>query len=164
VWQVRARFAMPLRWDAGALASAVVLGTATMLAFGGWLNWQITYTWLNAPRWWRFAAVLPLVLPYFVAEEIALGAPPSVWLARAGRFAKFLALRATLWLAMAFGLFVLGGAQVLMVLLVIYLAAFSIAQRAGMDAVRRRTGSAAAAAVFGAILAAWFIAAVFPIT
>ena len=111
-----------------------------------------------------FGVLLPLVLPYFVAEEVALGAPPVPWLARAGRFAKFLTLRAILWLAMAFGLFVLGSAQVLVVLLVIYMVAFSIAQRAGMDAVRRRTGSAAAAAVFGAILAAWFIAAVFPIT
>ena len=166
VWQVRARHAVPLQtnWGLKAVAAGALLGMAAMLAFGGWLNWQITNTWLNAPRWWRFTVLVPLVLPYFVAEEIALGVPPSAWLARAGRFARFLTLRAILWLAMAFGLFVLGSAQVLMVLLVIYMVAFSIAQRAGMDAVRRRTSSAAAAAVFGAILAAWFIAAVFPIT
>lgn len=170
-WQMRAQHgsaalttgAVPRRWDARALLSAVVLGLAAMLAFGTWLNWQITDAWLNAPRWWRFVVLVPLVLPYFVAEEIALGAPPAGWLARLGRLAKFLTLRAILWLAMVFGLFVLQSAQVLLALLVIYLAAFSIAQRAGMDAVRRRAGSAAAA-VFGAILAAWFIAAVFPIT
>lgn len=172
MWQARAQHgsaalttgAVPLQWNARAVACAAVLGVVTMLAFGAWLNWQITDAWLNAPRWWRFAVLVPLMLPYIAAEEVALGAPPSGWLARTGRLGKCLALRGILWLAMAFGLWVLGSAQVLMALLVIYMVAFSIAQRAGMDAVRRRTGSAAAASVFGAILAAWFIAAVFPIT
>jgi hypothetical protein len=48
-------------------------------------------------------------------------------------------------------------------LLVDYLAAFSVAQRLGGDSVHRRTGSATAAATFDAILACWFIAAVFPL-
>ena len=47
--------------------------------------------------------------------------------------------------------------------LVVGLGAFSFAQRLATDAVRLRTGSAAAAAVFGAILASWFVAAVFPL-
>jgi hypothetical protein len=51
-----------------------------------------------------------------------------------------------------------------MVFFFAYLALFSIGQRLGADAVRRRTGSAAAAAFFGAILGAWFIAAAFPLT
>jgi len=41
--------------------------------------------------------------------------------------------------------------------------AFSVLQRLATDVLLRRTGSATAAAAFGAILAAWFIAAVFPL-
>jgi hypothetical protein len=49
-------------------------------------------------------------------------------------------------------------------ILVTALAIFSIFQRLGTDALRHRTASAAAAALFNAILAAWFIAAAFPLT
>jgi pimeloyl-ACP methyl ester carboxylesterase len=161
IWAGQAR---DLQWDGRAVASAVLLGLATMLAFGAWLNWQVADLWLNGPRWWRFAVLLPLLLPYFLAEEIALGPPPKQWPARAGRFGKFMALRGILWVVMVGSVLVLNSGQVLMALLVVYMAAFSIAQRLGMDAIRLRTGSAAAAAVFGAILAAWFIAAVFPLT
>jgi hypothetical protein len=54
--------------------------------------------------------------------------------------------------------------QALILLLVTALAIFSIFQRLGTDAVRQRTGSAPAAALFGAILGAWLIASVFPLT
>jgi hypothetical protein len=54
--------------------------------------------------------------------------------------------------------------QVLIPLLFVFLAAFSILQRLAADGVRRRTGSATAAILFSAILAAWFVAAVFPLT
>jgi hypothetical protein len=132
---------------------------------------MLTDVWLNAPRWWRFAVLIPLLVPYALAEELALGPPaegwrarsPSVLLGAGRRFALFLLLRLVLWLGTALGLFVLLSGEILVVLLAVYLAAFSIAQRLGADALRRRTGSAAAAAVFSAILAAWFIAAVFPI-
>lgn len=158
----------PLPWGVqrGAILGAAVLAVATMLAFGAWLNWQITDAWLNAPRWWRFAVLVPLLLPYHLAENVALGAPsdtkhPARYL---GRFLHFVALRTLLWLGLLFGMLVLDSAQMLMGLLAIYFLAFSILQHLGMTAVRRRTGSATVAAVFGAILGAWFIAAVFPIT
>jgi hypothetical protein len=54
--------------------------------------------------------------------------------------------------------------QVLIVLLFVFLAAFSILQRLAADGLRRRGVSAAAAALFSAILASWFIAGVFPLT
>ena len=54
--------------------------------------------------------------------------------------------------------------QVLIPLLVVFLAAFSILQRLSADGVRKRSGSATAAILFSAILAAWFVAAVFPLT
>jgi alpha-beta hydrolase superfamily lysophospholipase len=147
-----------------ALAAAIVLGLATFLAMGAWLNWQMTDLWMNAPRWWRFAVILPLVWPYFFAEEIALGPSPLARADRAARFGLFLFLRLILWLACMFALFVMRNQQILILLLVTYMAAFSILQRLGSDALRRRTGSAAAAATFDAILAAWFVAAVFPLT
>jgi hypothetical protein len=52
---------------------------------------------------------------------------------------------------------------VLLVLLAPYFAAVSLGQRLGADSLRRRTGSAAAAAIFSAILAAWFMAAMLPL-
>jgi hypothetical protein len=80
------------------------------------------------------------------------------------RFALFLLLRLILWLACIFALYAFTSGQILVLILGLYLALVSIFQRLGCDAVRRRTGSPAAAAAFGAILDAWFIAAVFPLT
>jgi len=149
------------RWGR-AVAMAATLGLLTILAFGAWLDRELTDAWLNAARWWRFAALLPLLLPYFLAEEANLG-PPVPDRLGAQRFALFLGLRLELWLAMLAGLFFLHSQEELVLLLGVYLGVFSVLQRLGMDAVRRRTGSPMAAAVFGAILGAWFIAAVFPI-
>jgi len=60
--------------------------------------------------------------------------------------------------------FALASGQILLPILVVQFALFSAAQGLVSDALRRRTGSLAAAALFGAILTAWFVAAVFPIT
>ena len=62
------------------------------------------------------------------------------------------------------GVFVLHSGQILMGLLAVYLALFSLLQRSGMDIVREETGSAAATALFGAILQAGFCLVIFPIT
>jgi hypothetical protein len=50
------------------------------------------------------------------------------------------------------------------ILLALYLAFFFLFQRLGMDLVHRQTGSAIAAAVFGAILLAGFCLVIFPVT
>jgi len=180
----RAWQALPIRvvegrgvrlWRGVGMAAVVGLGAA--MAFGGWVNWELTDAWPNAARWWRFAALVFVFGPYLWAEEKALGAPeerergpakagPDAGRARTGwrRWGIFLAMRGILWLAMMFGLFVLDSGAVLMLLFVVYMATISLLQRMGSDAVRKRTGSALAAAVFGAIVAAWFVASVFPIT
>ena len=151
--------------DPRSLAAALVLGFVTFLVIGAWLNMQLTDAWMNWPRWWRFALMLPLLLPYFLAEESALGLSPSSRAARAKRFGFFLALRSILWLACGFAFLVTRNDQtIIIILLTIPLAAFSILQRLGADALLRRTGSVPATAVFDAILAAWFLAAVFPLT
>jgi len=146
-----------------ALLSAAVLGFATILALGAWLNWQLDDAWLSGPRWLRFAALLPVAYVFSFAEETALG-PVRSEAARALRFAVFLALRLEIFLACVLGYYKLMSGQVLIVLLFVFLAAFSILQRLAADGLRRRGVSAAAAALFSAILASWFIAGVFPLT
>jgi hypothetical protein len=79
-----------------------------------------------------------------------------VWLA--------LTLRAIAFLALVFGIFVLHSGAILIILLALYLALFFVFQRMGMDIVRQQTGSAIAAALFGAILLAGFCLVIFPVT
>jgi pimeloyl-ACP methyl ester carboxylesterase len=145
------------------LVVAAILGFATFLAIGAWLNWQLDDAWLNAPRWLRFAGLFPVMWIYSFAEEVVLG-PVHHGLGRAVRFAIFLLLRAEIFLACTLAWYLFASGQVLIPLLFVYLAAFSILQRLATDALRSRIASATAAALFGAILASWFIAGVFPLT
>ena len=48
--------------DIATKIAAVVLGIGTILAVGAWLNWQLTDGWLNAPRWLRFCALVPVLM------------------------------------------------------------------------------------------------------
>ncbi|MGH9705080.1 MAG: alpha/beta fold hydrolase, partial [Candidatus Acidiferrales bacterium] len=158
-------FKSAANFDARSIGSGFVLGFATLLAFGAWLTLQLFDAWLNGPRWWRFAVMLPLLLPYFFAEEAALGPVPHPRTARAKRFGFFVALRLILWLACGFAFLATRNDQtIIIILLTIPLAAFAVLQRLGADALLRRTGCTPAAALFDAILAAWFLAAVFPLT
>jgi hypothetical protein len=75
-----------------------------------------------------------------------------------------LALRLIAFVALLFGIFALHSGALLIILLAVYLALFSLFQRLGMDVVQRQTGSAIAAAVFGAILLAGFCLVIFPVT
>ena len=143
--------------------AGAILGLGVMLAMGAWLNWRLVDLWLNEPRWWRFAALVPFCFVFSFAEEVILG-PVRSRRRRAWRLAVFLVLRFELWLAAVFAFYALGSGQALVCLLAPALAGFSILQRLGTDEIRASTGSALAAAVFGAILATWFIAAVFPLT
>jgi pimeloyl-ACP methyl ester carboxylesterase len=145
------------------LLAAAVLGMVTILAIGAWFDWQISDLWLNAPRWVRFAELLPFACIFCFAEEVVLG-PLGSGRSRAIRFAVFLGLRFEIWLACVVAFFMLASGQILLPILALQLGALSAGQRLAADALLRRTGSAMAAAFFGAILASWFVAAVFPIT
>jgi pimeloyl-ACP methyl ester carboxylesterase len=145
------------------LAVAAALGIATLLALGAWMNWQLDDAWLISPRWLRFAGLLPVTWIYCFAEEVTLG-PVHHGLRRVVRFAIFLLLRLEIFLACTLAWYLFASGQVLIPLLFAYLAAFSTLQRLATDALRVRTRSATAAALFGAILASWFIAGVFPLT
>ena len=146
-----------------ALFASAVLAFVALLAFGAWFNWEIADLWLNAPRWVRFVELLPFACVFCYAEETALGPAESARFP-AARFGTFLALRFEIWLACVVGLFVLASGQILLPILIVQFGAFSIVQGIVSQALRQRTGSATGAALFGAILTAWFVAAVFPIT
>jgi hypothetical protein len=149
--------------NARPVIAAALLGFAVILTFGAWLNWQLADLWLDAPRWLRFAELLPVAAIFCFAEEAVLG-PVGAGKQRALRFAVFLALRLELWLACLLAYYAFASGQVLILILVATLTGSSILQRLATDALRVHTGSATAGAFFGAILAAWFIAAVFPLT
>jgi pimeloyl-ACP methyl ester carboxylesterase len=141
-----------------------LMGLLAIAAVGAWLNLQITESWPIPARWERFPFLLLALLPICYAEEHALGDPtaPSA-LARPGRFTLFVAVRAIVWLV-ALGAWLSGVSSALLVtILVAFLAALSLAQRLGADALRRRTASPLSAAIFNAILGAWFLAAAFPL-
>jgi len=145
------------------LVACAVLGFAAILVIGGWLNWRTTTGLLNAPRWLRFAELLPVAWLFCYVEEVVLG-PLGQGKRRAMRFALSMALRAELWLACALMYYMFASGQVLIMLLFVFLAAFSILHRLAADALLRRDCAPPETSLFSAILAAWFIAAVFPLT
>ncbi|HXN71169.1 MAG TPA: alpha/beta fold hydrolase [Candidatus Acidoferrales bacterium] len=145
------------------LVVAAILGFGFFLAIGGWMNWQLDDAWLNSPRWLRFAAILPITYVFCSAEELMLG-PVHGGIRRALRFGVFALGRLEIFLACTLAYYQLMSGQVLIPLLFVFLVAFSILQRLAADGIRKRTGSSTAAILLSAILAAWFIAAVFPLT
>jgi hypothetical protein len=144
------------------LIAASAAGIAVVLCAGAWINWQLGDLWMNQSRWLRFAELLPVAWIFSFAEEVILG-PVRTGRYRVRRFAVFLAMRLELWLACVLAYYMLGSGQALIGIIGPGLASFSIVQRLATDALRLRLGSATAAAAFSAILAAWLIAAVFPL-
>jgi pimeloyl-ACP methyl ester carboxylesterase len=139
---------------------AAFCGFVVLLLFSGWFDLAFSEAWLNSARWLRFPAFFLSVLPYHAVEEIIAGPPSSRGAAQ--RLALTLSLRLIAWGALLGGIFFLHSGEVLLVLLAPYFAVFCVLQRLSMDAVRKETGSAAAA-VFGAILMAGFCLAIFPV-
>jgi len=142
----------------GAAFAAVVVP----LLIYAWLDLTLTEAWITPARWARFPAVLLLALPFHAAEELALGPAMRTRLSKA-RLAYALGLRLLLWGVLLIGIVGLHNGEILLALLAPYFAAFCLLQRTGMDVVRSSTGSALAAAIFGAILLAGFSVVVFPI-
>jgi pimeloyl-ACP methyl ester carboxylesterase len=146
----------------GLLLAAVFAGLVLHLLVMGWFEVTQTETWLSAARWARFPVLFLGMLPYLAAEELLLG--PIAARSRLARFALVLASRAVAWIALFVGILALHSGAILLVLLAPYFAVFCVLQRAGMDVVRKGTGSPMAAAIFGAILLAGFCLVIFPIT
>jgi hypothetical protein len=144
------------------LLLALLAGFVLHLLVTGWLDLTFTEAWLTWARWARVPVVFVAALAYLLGEELLLG---QVGARRnAARLLWALALRLVPFLVLVFGIFVLHSGAILLILLAGYLAIFFVFQRMGMDIVRQQTGSAIAAAVFGAILLAGFCLVIFPVT
>lgn len=137
-------------------------GIVLLLLSTAWFDFTFYEAWLTAARWARFPFLLVVFFPYLVAEETLLG--PVEQGKRARRLAFALTLRLITWVAMMGGVLFLHSGEILIGLLGGYLALFNIVQRRGMDIIREESGSATAAALFGAILLAGFCLVIFPLT
>jgi pimeloyl-ACP methyl ester carboxylesterase len=144
------------------LLQASLAGLVMHLLVTGWFDTTFMEAWLSWARWARFPVLFVAAFAYLLAEELLLG--PLAARSRAARIWLALALRLIAFGALVFGIFVLHSGAILVILLAVYLTLFFIFQRLGMDLVRRQTGSAIAAAVFGAILLAGFCLVIFPVT
>ncbi|HEY2461494.1 MAG TPA: alpha/beta fold hydrolase [Candidatus Acidoferrum sp.] len=159
---VHYKTASKLRIGKFALLLATAFGAVVLfLLVTGWLDLTITEAWLNGARWARFPVMACAVFPYHLAEELLLGS----YAARSGwrRVLFALLLRLVAGVVLVGAIFLLHSGAILLVLLALYFVVVSALQRAGMDVVRKGTGSALAAAVFGAILLAGFCLVIFPI-
>jgi pimeloyl-ACP methyl ester carboxylesterase len=143
----------------GAAFAAVVVP----LLIYAWLDLTLTEAWITPARWLRFPIVLLLAFPFHAAEELALGPAMRTRLSKT-RLAYALGLRALIWGVLLVGIIAFHNGEILLALLAPYFALFCLFQRTGMDVVRSSTGSALAAAIFGAILLAGFSVVVFPIS
>ena len=144
------------------LLLASIAALALHLLVMGWLTATVTEAWISWARWARFPVLLVAAFVYLLAEEGLLG--PATSGGKWRRLGLALTLRAIAFVALVFGIFVLHSGTILLILLALYLAVFFVLQRLGMDLVRRLSGSAIAAALFGAILLAGFCLVIFPVT
>ena len=144
------------------LLAAGFAGIVLLLLSTAWFDLTFYEAWLTAAKWARFPFLLMVFFPYLLAEETLLG--PVARGKRGRRLALALTLRLITWGAMMGGVFFLHSGEILIGLLGAYMAVFNLIQRSGMDIVRTETGSATAAAVFGAILLAGFCLVIFPLT
>ncbi|HEV8075340.1 MAG TPA: alpha/beta fold hydrolase [Candidatus Acidoferrum sp.] len=144
----------------GALLGAAVGALILHLLVTGWFDLTVTSAWLSLQRWERFPLFFLAAFFFLYALEILLG-PVVAPRKRLG--IDYLAILVA-WLVLVFGTFVLHSGQILVVLLMPYFALFFLFMRLGARLVRRRTVSATAAAVFGAILLTGFCLVLFPLS
>lgn len=144
------------------LLAAGFAGIMLLLLCTAWFDLTFYEAWLTPAKWARFPFLLMAFFPYLLGEEALLG--PVAQGKRGRRLALALTLRLVTWGAMMGGVLFLHNGEILMGLLSVYMAVFNLIQRSGMDIVRSESGSAAATALFGAILQAGFCLVIFPLT
>jgi len=144
------------------LMAAAFAGVVLLLLATAWFDLTFYEAWLTAAKWARFPFLALALLPYHFAEETLLG--PAISGKTWRRLGLALTLRLISWGAMMGGVLMLHNGEILIGLLSLYMAMFNLVQRRAMDIVREQTGSAGAAAVFGAILLAGFCLVIFPLT
>jgi pimeloyl-ACP methyl ester carboxylesterase len=151
--------ALKTTWSA--LLASVMGGILLVLVFGLWFEYSFYEALLTWTRWARLAPLLVAFFPWLLAEELFLGAHPTM--SRLRRVILALAFRSIAWAALVAAIFLLHSGEVLMILLSLYFVLLSLLQRLAMDVMRRETHSPIATAFFGAILSAGFALAIFPL-
>ena len=144
------------------LLAAGFAGVVLLLLSTAWFDLTFYEAWLTGARWVRFPFLLIVLLPYHIAEETLLG--PAKRGTKWRRPALALTLRLITWVVLMGGILFLHSGEILIGLLSVYMGVFNLLQRSAMDMVRNETCSAAATALFGAILLAGFCLVIFPLT
>jgi pimeloyl-ACP methyl ester carboxylesterase len=142
------------------MISAAFAGLVLLLLTTAWFDLTFYEAWLTPMKWARFPFLLAVLLPYHFAEETLLG--PAVAGRIGHRIGLALSLRLISWGALMAGVLILHSGEILMGLLAVYMALFNLIQTSAMHIVHKGTGSAGAAALFGAILQAGFCLVIFP--
>jgi len=142
------------------MISAAFAGLVLLLLITAWFDLTFYEAWLTPMKWARFPFLLAVLLPYHFAEETLLGPTQAgkIW----RRSGLALSLRLITWGALMAGVLILHSGEILMGLLAVYMALFNLIQIGAMHIVHKGTGSAGAAALFGAILQAGFCLVIFP--
>jgi pimeloyl-ACP methyl ester carboxylesterase len=144
----------------------ILIGTAVaalLLHFlvTSWFELTASSAWLTLVRWERFPVFFLVAFLFLYALELLagpVGERPRI------RYVFWLLLVALAWHSLALGVFHLKSGEILLVLLSPYIALQFLLSGLGVQLVRRLTGSATAAALFGAILLAGFCLVLFPVT
>lgn len=145
---------------AGVFLGAGFAALILHLLVTGWLDLTITGTWMSLERWAKFPLFFFCAFLFLYGLELVLGPVGDP----RRRYATDLLAIVLAWSCLAIGAFFLHSGQILLVLLAPYFVLFFVLTRLGARLVRKRTASATAAAVFGAILLAGFCLALFPVS
>ncbi len=149
------------RAKGAALLGAALAGMLLHLLLTGWLQLTLTGAWATLERWVRFPFYFMGAFLFLFILELLVG--PVEEGRRARRFGVWIGMLVLAWLALAAGVMYLHSGEILLVLLSPYFALFFVCMGLGAQLVRRITGAAAAAALFGAILLAGICQVIFPI-
>jgi pimeloyl-ACP methyl ester carboxylesterase len=150
------QFHVPLSLLFGAVLAAILLHFLVT----SWFELTATSAWLTLQRWARFPVFLVAAFCFFYALELLVGPVERP----RHRYFFWLLFALLAWLPMVFAVFHLQSGQILVVLLSSFFALQFLLAGLGIQLVRRLTGSATAAAVFGAILLAGFCLVLFPVS
>jgi pimeloyl-ACP methyl ester carboxylesterase len=149
-----------LRTPPGLLFGAAFAALLLHFLVTGWFELTATEAWLTLRRWERFPLFFLASFLFLFGVELLAG--PVAKGRKRGRY--WFLLIALAWLALALGVLYLKSGQILLVLLSPYFGLLFLLSGLGTQLVRRQSGSAAAAAVFGAILLAGFCLVLFPVS
>lgn len=149
-----------LRTPAGLLFVAALAAILLHFLVTGWFELTATGAWVTLQRWERFPLFFLAAFLFMFSVELLVG-PVSKGPLRYGHWFGLIVLA---WLALGLGVLYLKSGQILLVLLSPYFALLFLLAGLGTQLVRRQSGSATAAAVFGAILLAGFCLVLFPVS